>query len=45
MDRGKGFDRNVLNPTPATFDRLKPLLQEAYGLAVAKFCKRVAASP
>ncbi|MDQ3289550.1 MAG: DUF6194 family protein [Pseudomonadota bacterium] len=32
---------SVLNPTPATFDLTRPLLDEAYGLAVAKFCKRV----
>jgi hypothetical protein len=32
----------VLNPSSATFDRVKPLLEEAYGLAVAKFGKRVA---
>jgi len=31
----------VLNPSPATFERIKPLLAEAHGLAAAKFCKRV----
>jgi hypothetical protein len=31
----------VKNPSPATFDELKPLLAEAYKLAVTKFGKRV----
>lgn len=33
---------SVLNPSPATFESVKPLLAEAYGLAAAKFRKRVA---
>lgn len=31
----------VLNPSSATFEKIKPLLAEAYGLAVSKFAKRV----
>ena len=31
----------VLNPSSATFEKIKPLLTEAYGLAVGKFAKRV----
>lgn len=31
---------SVLNPTAPTFERIKPLLGEAYGLAGAKFRKR-----
>ena len=30
----------VLNPSAATFERVKPLLLEAYGLAVGKFATR-----
>jgi len=33
---------SVLNPSAATFDKVKPLLSEAYDLAVGKFAKRVA---
>jgi hypothetical protein len=33
---------SVLNPSPATFESVKPLLAEAHGLAAAKFRKRVA---
>jgi hypothetical protein len=33
---------SVLNPTAATFETVKPLLVEAYDLAVGKFAKRVA---
>lgn len=33
---------SVLNPSAATFEQVKPLLAEAYGLAVGKFSKRVA---
>ena len=32
---------SVLNPSPATFEIVKPLLAEAHGLAAAKFRKRV----
>lgn len=32
----------VVNPSDATFERLKPLLDEAYNLAVSKFNKRAA---
>jgi hypothetical protein len=32
----------VLNPSAATFDTVKPLLSEAYDLAVGKFAARVA---
>ena len=32
---------SVLNPGPATFESVKPLLEEAHGLAAAKFGKRV----
>ena len=32
---------SVLNPSVATFEAVKPLLAEAYGLAVGKFAKRV----
>jgi len=32
---------SVLNPSPATFESVKPLLAEAHGLAVARFRKRV----
>ncbi len=31
----------ILNPSPTTFETIKPLLTEAYGLAAAKFHKRV----
>lgn len=34
----------VLNPSPATFELVKPLLAEAHGLAVGKFSKRVPAA-
>jgi predicted DNA-binding protein (MmcQ/YjbR family) len=30
----------VLNPSPATFETLKPLIDEGYRLAVKKFEKR-----
>ena len=33
---------SVLNPSAATFDKVKPLLSEAYDLAVGKFAKRMA---
>lgn len=33
---------SVLNPSVATFEAVKPLLDEAYALAAAKFGKRVA---
>lgn len=32
----------VLNPSAATFEAVKPLLAEAYGLAAAKYAKRAA---
>lgn len=32
---------SVLNPTPATFERVMPLLAEAHALAAVKFAKRV----
>jgi hypothetical protein len=32
---------SVLNPSSATFETMKPLLTEAYELAVSKFTKRV----
>jgi hypothetical protein len=35
---------SVLNPSPATFDSVKPLLDEAHRLAVLKFRKRVPAA-
>lgn len=35
----------VLNPSEATFRSIEPLLAEAYGLAVAKFTKRMRATP
>ncbi len=35
---------SVLNPSAATFESVKPLLVEAYGLAVRKFEKRISAS-
>jgi hypothetical protein len=31
----------VLNPSPVTFEKLKPLIEEAYRLAVKKFDKRL----
>lgn len=31
----------VKDPSPATFEELKPLLEDAYGLATEKFAKRV----
>ena len=34
---------SVLNPSVTTFDTVKPLLSEAYVLAVGKFAKRAAA--
>ena len=39
---GKMYWISVLNPSDATFERLKPLLAEAYGLAVAKYGKQAA---
>lgn len=33
---------SVLNPSAATFEKVKPLLAEAYDLAVGKFAKRAA---
>lgn len=35
---------SILNPSDATFEAAKPLLDEAYGLAAAKFRKRVASA-
>jgi hypothetical protein len=35
---------SVLNPSPATFDSVKPLLDEAHRLAVLKFRKRMPAA-
>jgi hypothetical protein len=32
----------VLNPSAATFERVKPLLREAYGIAVARVERRKA---
>jgi hypothetical protein len=31
----------VLNPTAARFETVKPLLEEAHGLAVAKFQQQI----
>jgi hypothetical protein len=39
---GRQYWVSVLNPSEATFEELKPLLTEAYNLAVGKYTKKAA---